>query len=91
MNKVKKEMLDRWKIDDSADLYGIRSWGAGYFDIARNGDVVVTPFPDKKVSVSIKEIINGALERDWICRCCSHRESSGRPDRTSAQELPQRH
>ncbi len=53
MNKVKKEMLDRWKIDDSADLYGIRSWGAGYFDIARNasgGDA----FPDKNVSVSTR-------------------------------------
>ena len=63
MTKVKKEMLDRWKSDDSAELYGIRRWGAGYFDIAPNGDVVVTPFDDKSISVSIKEIINGILER----------------------------
>ncbi|MDR3236878.1 MAG: biosynthetic arginine decarboxylase [Spirochaetia bacterium] len=63
MTKVKKEMLDRWKADDSAELYGIRRWGAGYFDVSKNGDVVVTPFADKSISVSIKEIINGVLER----------------------------
>ncbi|MCL1912129.1 MAG: biosynthetic arginine decarboxylase [Leptospirales bacterium] len=63
MTQVKKEMLNRWKPDDSAELYGIRRWGAGYFDIAPNGDVVVTPFDDKSISVSIKEIINGILER----------------------------
>jgi arginine decarboxylase len=37
-------MMDRWQIDDSSRSLWIRSWGAGYFDIAENGDVVVTPF-----------------------------------------------
>ena len=63
MKKVKKEMLDRWKLDDSAELYGIRNWGSGYFDISEGGDIIVTPFSDKSIAVSIKDIINGILER----------------------------
>ncbi len=60
---ARKEFLDRWTIKDSADLYGIKNWGAGYFDISEKGDVVVTPFGDKSVSVSIPEIIRGVEDR----------------------------
>lgn len=60
---ARKEFLDRWTIEDSADLYGIRNWGAGYFDISEKGDVLVTPFGDKSVSVSIPEIIQGIEDR----------------------------
>jgi arginine decarboxylase len=60
---VKKEILDRWTIEDSIDLYGIRNWGKGYFNISPQGHAVITPFEDKTVSVSIRDIIDGIRER----------------------------
>ena len=29
---AKNRTLQRWSSEDSAELYGIRNWGAGYFD-----------------------------------------------------------
>ena len=56
--------LQRWSVEDSAELYGIRNWSAGYFDVSPSGDVVVRPFgPRKNVSVSIPDIIKGLRER----------------------------
>ena len=61
---AKKRTLQSWTVEDSANLYGIREWGAGYFDVAENGDVIVQPIRGKKnVSVSIPEIIKGLSER----------------------------
>lgn len=61
---AKKRTLQNWSIEDSATLYGIRGWGADYFDIAPNGDVIVQPIRGKtNVSVSIPEIIKGMSER----------------------------
>jgi arginine decarboxylase len=36
--------MERWNKDDSAELYHIRNWGAGYFDISDAGNVVIRPF-----------------------------------------------
>ena len=36
------DTLRRWTIQDAAELYGIRAWGQGYFDISDRGDVVVS-------------------------------------------------
>jgi arginine decarboxylase len=61
---VKKESLERWTIEDSAELYGIRNWGAGYFDIAPNGDVTYSP--DRKggrPQISIIELLSGVKAR----------------------------
>ncbi len=43
---MKKENSHRkqWGIEDAAELYGINKWGADYFTINEDGDVVVTPF-----------------------------------------------
>ena len=61
---VKKDALERWTVEQSAEVYGIRNWGAGYFDVSREGHVVITPFLDnKKVRVSIPKIIKGLRER----------------------------
>lgn len=61
---AKKATLQRWSSEDSAELYGIRNWGAGYFDISPQGDVVVRPFGSKNpVTVSIPSIIQGMRER----------------------------
>jgi len=61
---MKPEVLVRWTLDHSADLYGIRNWGLGYFDIAENGDVVVKPQgAESAVSVSVMKLISGLKER----------------------------
>ena len=61
---MRNEILNRWTVETSADLYGIRNWGAGYFDISPEGTVVITPNPRKKnISVSLKDVIEGIKER----------------------------
>lgn len=58
--------MQQWGVEDSAELYGIRNWGAGYFDVAQNGDAVVYPFGHNRgPAVSIPEIIGGMRERGY--------------------------
>jgi arginine decarboxylase len=53
-----------WSPAESAELYGIRNWGAGYFDINDKGDVTVRAQVDgAPVSVSLMEIIAGMQQR----------------------------
>ena len=48
---IKKESLERWTIDDAADLYGVRNWGAGYFDISPSGKLVFLPNGKKEYEI----------------------------------------
>jgi arginine decarboxylase len=52
------ELLDKWKIQDAAETYGIRNWGKGYFSINEKGHVVVHPTKSDKPSVDLKELID---------------------------------
>mgnify|MGYP002685790659 CR=1 FL=1 len=45
-----KRTMTRWTVEDSADLYQIREWGAGYFSISEDGDVIVTPLKDLRAN-----------------------------------------
>ncbi len=61
---LKNNSLERWTIDDAVDLYNIQNWSAGYFDISKNGDVVVSLKGHKKQSaISLMEIIRGIKDR----------------------------
>lgn len=61
---IKKDYLDKWTVENSVELYGIRNWGAGYFSISENGEVVITPMGSNKGTViSIPEIITGLKAR----------------------------
>ena len=61
---AKHKTLEKWSSKDSRELYGIRNWSEGYFDIAQNGDLLITPFRNARdVGVSIPEIIGGLRER----------------------------
>lgn len=58
--------IQKWGVEDSAELYGVRNWGAGYFDISRKGEVVIRPFGrDGGPEVSVPEIIRGIQERGY--------------------------
>ncbi len=61
---MKNDVLQKWNPDDSAKLYGIKEWGAGYFDINESGEVVVrVPGAGKSTDVSLLDIITGLNER----------------------------
>lgn len=54
----------QWTVQDSAKLYGLHAWGANYFDVSDEGDVVVrVGFEGNTVSIPVPEIIQGMQER----------------------------
>ncbi|HEX9779162.1 MAG TPA: biosynthetic arginine decarboxylase [Geopsychrobacteraceae bacterium] len=58
---------DNWTPDHSADLYGIRNWGGGNFDLNRQGEVTVkTRFDDREVAVSLIDIVTGLEQRGHV-------------------------
>jgi arginine decarboxylase len=60
-----KDTLERWTAEKSADLYGINSWGVGYFGISDKGEVVVTPSQGegKTFPISLMDVIAGIKAR----------------------------
>lgn len=53
-----------WDAQQSGKLYGVRDWGAEYFDISDDGNAVVSlQFGEKQVQVSLMDIVNGMKER----------------------------
>ncbi|MCH5277664.1 MAG: biosynthetic arginine decarboxylase [Desulfovibrionaceae bacterium] len=63
---AKKQTLHQWSVEDSAELYGIRTWGAGYFDVSPKGEVVIRPFGhDGGPEVSVLEIIHEIQDRGY--------------------------
>lgn len=56
----------KWTPDESAGLYGIRNWGAGFFDLNENGEVIVkAPFATGDIAVPITEIVAGLEQRGY--------------------------
>lgn len=56
--------LERWTVENSVDLYGIRNWGGGYFDISEKGEVTINPRgSDPANAVSMMDIISGVKDR----------------------------
>ncbi len=61
---MKRDLPSVWTPAESAELYGIRSWGAGYFDLADDGTVHVTvPVDGKRVGVSLMSVIAAMQQR----------------------------
>lgn len=59
-----RELLRQWKVSDSADLYGVKEWGGGYFDLNQKGEATVTArFTRGAVSVSLMDILAGIEAR----------------------------
>ena len=49
-----------WSSECSAELYGINTWGAGYFDLSEQGEAQVNvDFGEHQVAVSIMDIVLG--------------------------------
>ncbi|NTS77056.1 biosynthetic arginine decarboxylase [Catenovulum sp. SM1970] len=74
---MKSIPLDNWSIERAAEVYGVREWSAGYFDINSEGNLVCSlkfdnqgepanglPANDlKKVNVPLTEIVEGLQAR----------------------------
>jgi arginine decarboxylase len=61
---MKQEALSRWTAENSAEMYGIRNWGAGYFDVSEKGDLLVRPQGNgSKDSISMMDIVDGLRAR----------------------------
>ncbi len=53
-----------WTIDDARALYNIEGWGAGYFDINEQGNVIVRPDPDRPEStVDLRDLARDLEEQ----------------------------
>ncbi|MCA8957105.1 MAG: biosynthetic arginine decarboxylase, partial [Planctomycetes bacterium] len=46
-----------WTVEDSAELYQIDAWSNGYFCVAPNGDVRVTPLGDGTKGFSLHDLV----------------------------------
>ncbi len=55
--------IEKWKVQDSIDLYNIRNWGKGYFDINERGNVSVTPEKNASRSIDLKELVDDLEKR----------------------------
>jgi arginine decarboxylase len=53
-----------WSAEDAYELYNVGGWGAGYFGISEQGNVTVTPRPDSKTAIDIKEIVDELALKD---------------------------
>ncbi|GAB3306735.1 arginine decarboxylase [Haliea atlantica] len=57
-------MHNSWTVADSAELYGVNAWGAGYFSVSEQGHAQVTvPTEDGKATVSLMDIVAGMRAR----------------------------
>src|SRR5712692_2593978 len=50
----------RWTVDDSASLYMIDRWGAGYFGVNANGDLTVSPLQEAGIAIPIIDALREA-------------------------------
>jgi arginine decarboxylase len=61
---MKEPSFERWNSGKSAELYGIRNWGAEFFQISEKGEVLVYPRGrDDNVSLSLVELAQGLRAR----------------------------
>lgn len=52
-----------WSIEAARSLYNVDRWGAGYFDINREGHVIARPLQDRGASVDLTDLIGEAKGR----------------------------
>ncbi len=52
------ELIEKWKIHDAVETYGIRHWGKGYFGVNKAGHVTVHPSKRPDLAIDLKELID---------------------------------
>ncbi|MCJ8276606.1 MAG: biosynthetic arginine decarboxylase, partial [Bdellovibrionales bacterium] len=59
--------MDVWDIEKGKELYGIPTWGKGYFDVNNKGNVIVCPEGTDKPKVDLFELTQDLQERGIRC------------------------
>ena len=64
---MEKRAVDKgkWSAAQSAELYGVESWGAGYFSVSEKGEVAVHPDGNGGASVSLYDVARGIQDRGF--------------------------
>jgi arginine decarboxylase len=57
-NVLTHDPIEKWKLHDAMELYGVRSWGKGYFGISKDGHVVVYPDKSHERAIDLKELVD---------------------------------
>jgi arginine decarboxylase len=57
------DMLHKWTIADSLDLYNVLQWGAGFFGINEKGNVAVSARGAGGPSLDMKELVDELIQR----------------------------
>jgi arginine decarboxylase len=52
------ELMEKWKIIDAVETYGVRHWGKGYFGVNEQGHVVVHPDKNPEKAIDLKELVD---------------------------------
>ena len=52
------DLLTKWTVEDSKELYNIESWGAGFFGINAKGNVDVSPRGADGPRFDLKELVD---------------------------------
>ena len=60
---IRRGLEPAWTIDDARELYQIRRWGSGFFDINDAGHVVVRPHKTAQPEIDLYDVIQGLKER----------------------------
>lgn len=53
-----------WSVEDSARLYGIDDWGAGYFGVSERGTVEAYPDGDRSRAIDLDDVLRGLAGRE---------------------------
>jgi arginine decarboxylase len=52
------ELMEKWKIHDALETYGVRHWGKGYFGINKAGHVTVHPNKRPDQAIDLKDLVD---------------------------------
>jgi arginine decarboxylase len=53
-----QQLIEKWKIQDALETYGVRHWGKGYFSINKLGHVTVHPGKNPEQAIDLKELVD---------------------------------
>lgn len=59
------DAIRHWKLADSIETYGIRTWGKGYFGVNKQGHVTVHPNKRTDQSIDLKQLVDELRDRDY--------------------------
>lgn len=63
--KIKSDnSISKWTTEKARELYNIREWGKGFFEINDKGNIIVNPTKEKNVYVDLKELVEDLAIRE---------------------------